>query len=66
MSLFVRCVPGDAPLAPADPGNIRIYGGILGVLSQTLPVETTDAETIGVFRGRSSRTHRTRRGVTWA
>ena len=51
VSLFVRCVPGGAPLAPADPGNIRIYGGILGVLSQTLPVETTDAETIGVFRG---------------
>lgn len=51
VSLFTQCVPGGKPIQPDTPGRVRIYGGSRGVRSAMLPVETTDNETIGLFRG---------------
>lgn len=51
VSLFTQCVPGGKPIEPDTPGRFRIYGGSRGVRSGYLPVETTDNESIGLFRG---------------
>lgn len=51
VSLFTQCVPGGKPIQPDSPGTVRIYGGSRGVRSSLLPVETTDNETVGLFRG---------------
>ena len=51
VSLFSQCVPGGKPIQPNEPGRVRIYGGSRRVRSNYLPVEITDNESIGLFRG---------------
>lgn len=53
VSFFTRCVPGGKPIIPDSPGSYRIYspGGFPAVRSGMLPVETTDAESVGIARG---------------
>lgn len=52
VSFFTRCVPGGKPITPDSPGSYRIYspGGFPSVRSGMLPVETTDAESVGIAR----------------
>lgn len=53
VSFFARCVPGGKPITPDAPGVYRVYGpaGVPSIRSGRLPVETTDAEAVGLARG---------------
>jgi hypothetical protein len=50
VSLFSNCIPGGPPIWPIAAGTFRIYGGV-HVRAGMLPLETTDEETVGLFRG---------------
>jgi hypothetical protein len=50
VSLFSNCIPGGPPVWPVAAGVFRIYGGGR-VRHGLLPTETTDEETVGLFRG---------------
>lgn len=50
VSLFSNCIPGGPPAWPESAGTYRIYGGGR-VRHGMLPTETTDEETVGLFRG---------------
>lgn len=54
VSIFSQCIPGGKPVQPTTAGTVRIYGGTGVVRSAQLPVESTDEDRVGLFRGHFS------------
>jgi hypothetical protein len=51
--IFTRCVPGGQPLMPDRAGVLRIYAasGRARPRDSLLPIEVTDPQAVGLFRG---------------